>query len=222
MLKPKIMKLIKLYGAIAIALLITSCDLVDPVYHSYVDLGLSVNWATCNIGADKPEETGDYFAWGEVYSGQGVENSYMWYEHPDSEVVSVGKYCVNSNNGKIDNKSTLESYDDAARRRWGNEWRMPTLSEVEELINKCRWIHTTYNGVEGFKVIGPSGESIFLPVSGYKLEGKRYNKNNVYFWTSSLYKKNCFNAYTLEVSSNFITPIVLQRHIAQTIRPVRP
>lgn len=113
--------------------------------HEFVDLGLSVNWATCNVGASKPSDYGDYYAWGETTTKK-------------------------DDNYKYDNKNSGSDIGgtrfDVAHVRWGAEWRMPTDDECEELIYDCTWILTTMDGHMGYEVIGPSGNSIFLPAAG--------------------------------------------------------
>ncbi len=212
------MKELKLTIISIITLLVTSCEFTQPENHKYVDLGLSVKWATCNVGADYPEESGEYFAWGEVYAGNGTIENYKWHEFPHSELVDISKY-----NPNVDNKITLESSDDVVRRKWGYEWRMPTLSEVEELIAKCTWNFTNRNGVPGYNVIGPNGSSIFLPMSGHiDINQKHYVGHSGFYWTSSLFKADCNRAYSLRFTSNDNYVTYVERYIAQTVRAVRP
>ncbi|MBO7112331.1 MAG: hypothetical protein J6V75_00065, partial [Bacteroidaceae bacterium] len=121
--------------------------------YAYVDLGLSVKWATCNVGASKPEEYGDYYAWGETEP----KTTYDWstYKWCKGSSATMTKYCNNSsygNNGFTDTKTTLDPEDDVAHVKWGGNWRMPTISEFEDLINNCTWTWTTQNGVNGYKV----------------------------------------------------------------------
>ncbi len=126
-----------------------------------VDLGLSVKWATMNIGANSPEEYGDYFAWGEtVPKSEYSSKTYKWCQGSDETLT---KYNDDSSRGIVDNKTTLEFDDDAARANWGGTWRMPTYHELAELESKCTWIWTSKNGVEGVEAKGPNGKSIFFP-----------------------------------------------------------
>lgn len=167
--------------------------------HEYVDLGLSVKWATCNVGASKPEEYGDYFAWGETTPQSN--NRYYWdsYKLCKGSYNTITKYCTNSSYGTVDNKTTLEPADDAARANWGGSWRMPTKLEFDELKTKCTWVWTTQNGVKGYKVMSKTnGNSIFLPAAGSRLvaplddvgtQGK--------YWSSSLSTNNSYSAYSL-------------------------
>lgn len=109
--------------------------------HEYVDLGLSVKWATCNVGSSTPEDYGNYYAWGET-----------------SPKTSAYTYS--------DNPTTLPASADAATANWGGGWRMPTKEECEELLNNCTWQWTTLNGVNGCLVTGTNGNTIFLPAAG--------------------------------------------------------
>ena len=136
--------------------------------HQYVDLGLSVKWATCNVGTTKPEGYGDYFAWGETRSKSYYNgSSYTYYDNP----------------------TTLPLSADAARANWGGKWRMPTIDEFEELRNNCTWKWTTQNGVNGYKVTSNSnGNYIFLPAAGYRDLGSLYGAGDYgYYWSSSAY-----------------------------------
>ena len=139
--------------------------------HQYVDLGLSVKWATCNVGTTKPEGYGDYFAWGETRSKSYYNSSsYSYYDNP----------------------TTLPLSADAARANWGGQWRMPTIDEFEELRSKCTWTWTTQNGVNGYKVTSNSnGNYIFLPAAGYRDLGSLYGAGDYgYYWSSSAYGPN--------------------------------
>lgn len=200
-------------------LLMTSCEFVEPVPHESVDLGLSVEWATCNVGASYPEEFGDYFAWGERYSGNGFYESYKWRES-EGEISWYSKYWFGDK--YADNKTKLDLYDDAASAKWGANWRMPTLEEVDELVAKCTWLWTTKNGVNGYKVVGPNGYSIFLPASG-KLSGgkKSYVGTCGYYWSSSLYKENPMRAYVIYTTEESVGNGNAERYVALPIRPVR-
>ena len=117
--------------------------------HGYVDLGLSVRWAACNVGADSPEEYGDYFAWGEITPKDEYtkENAI----EIDNDILSI---------------TGSEEYD-AARAIWGAPWQLPTKAQVVELLETCEWKWTEMNGCRGYKVTGPNGNSIFLPAAGW-------------------------------------------------------
>ena len=141
-----------------------SCSvMVKDIHFEYVDLGLSVKWATFNIGASSPEEYGDYFAWGEVEPRMLYDKEYKWYD----DGLGFTKYCCSRNYGVVDNKKVLEPEDDAAHVLWGAPWRMPTYSELQELRKNCSWTWTSYNGINGYEITR-SGytDSIFLPTAG--------------------------------------------------------
>lgn len=112
--------------------------------HEYVDLGLSVKWATCNVGANNPWETGDYFAWGETEPK--TEYSWATYKWSYGMTSTLTKYCFNSEYGIVDNKETLELDDDAAYVNWGSKWRIPTDEEWLELYDNC-FFREAYNDV---------------------------------------------------------------------------
>ncbi len=145
-----------------------------------IDLGLSVKWASWNIGASTSSEGEDYFAWGEVLgSGDGKNNfdfySYKWYEGqktetPGLESEVIPRYNYDSAYGPVDNLDVLKPEDDVASTKLGSSWRMPTKAEFEELRNRCVWVWTTENGIAGMritsKVSGHTDKSIFLPGAG--------------------------------------------------------
>lgn len=137
----------------------------------YVDLGLSVMWATCNVGADKPEEPGDYYAWGEINTKKSYkESNYKWSKGSDYKLT---KYCSdkrNGYNGFTDNKTVLDPDDDVAHVKWGGNWRIPTMDELQELKDNCTWTWDSINGMKGYRVTsnipGYTDRSIFLPAAG--------------------------------------------------------
>ena len=158
--------------------------------HEFVDLGLSVKWATCNVGASKPEEYGYYFAWGET----DPKTTYTWstYKYCKGMYATLTKYCTSRSYGSLDNKNQLELSDDAARTNWGGDWRMPTYEEQEELRKKCIWEWTTQNGVNGYLVKSKLNDnSIFLPAAGYRYAKSLREKGKLcFFWSSSLFYDN--------------------------------
>ena len=192
--------------------------------YEYVDLGLSVKWATCNVGATKPEEYGDYFAWGEVEPKDYYDwsSTYKWYNGSSDTQT---KYCTNSNYGTVDNKTVLEAADDAARANLGGSWRMPTEAEQDELREKCTWTWTTQNGVSGCKVTSKiNGNSIFLPAAGYRSGSSLYRPGIYgYFWSSSLYSDSPSNAYYLFFNySSYVDWYYDSRYFGHSVRPVCP
>lgn len=158
----------------------------------YVDLGLSVKWGEANLGAEAPEEKGNYYAWGET----APKESYSWDTYKFGATDStITKY------NKVDSLLTLQPEDDAASVALGGKWRMPTASEFEELKENCTWTQTTQNGVEGVKITAANGNSIFLPFTGH------YQTNNpttlvgtssADYWTSSKYIFSNVNAVAKE------------------------
>ncbi len=168
--------------------------------HAYVDLGLPSGtlWATCNVGANSPEEYGDYYAWGETTTKSSYKwSTYKWCNYDATENhVAFTKYWVGynstSHSGTVDNKTVLDPEDDAAAVNWGGDWRMPTLDEIKELNNNCTTEWTTdYNGtgVAGRIVTSDiNGNTIFLPAAGYRNGSSLYG-DGAYgiYWSSSLY-----------------------------------
>lgn len=156
----------------------------DP--NDYVDLGLPSGtlWATCNVGANTPEEYGDYFAWGETESKETYNwSTYKWW----GGYNTFTKYCIDSSYGTVDNKTELDPEDDAACVNWGPAWRMPSIEQISELCNSCTWKKETRNGVNGSLVIGPNGNTIFLPAAGYRLDGTFDETGSVCrYWSSTL------------------------------------
>lgn len=210
--------------------------------HEYVDLGLSVMWATCNVGASKPEEYGDYFAWGETepyYNGDsqnptgwksGKSNGYDWYSYQYcyGSDNTLTKYCFDSSygyNGYTDSKTVLDPEDDAAHVNWGGSWRMPTYEEQEELRTNCTWTRTTINGIKGYKVqsnkSGYTDRWIFLPAAGSRNGADLSNvASNGYYWSSSLYTGSPDDAYGLYFGSSYVARGVNDRGYGQSVRPV--
>jgi uncharacterized protein (TIGR02145 family) len=189
--------------------------------YEYVDLGLSVKWATCNVGATKPEEYGDYFAWGEV----APKETYDWstYKWCNGSYNTLTKYCTNSDFSTIDNKTVLESADDAAAVNWGGSWRMPTTEEQQELINNCTWEWTTQNGVNGYKVTGITGNSIFLPAAGYRYDSSLDSAGSYgNYWSSSLHTSIPSYAYDLGFTSSNGLGYIEERYYGRSVRPVCP
>ena len=185
----------------------------DENYHAYVDLGLSVKWAMTNIGANTPEDYGDYFAWGETEP----KDEYTWenYKWCDGTDTHITKY--NTSDGKI----TLELEDDAAHVNWGSNWRMPRKDELKELIDSCQWERATFNDVVGNKITGPNGNSIFIPAAGsYNSFDDQLNSAGTGGWLYSSTKAS--NTYASEVNMGVgkATQTTCSKCLGLTIRPV--
>ena len=202
--------------------------------HEYVDLGLpsGLLWATCNVGANVPEEYGDYFAWGET----SPKDYYDWstYQYCNGSYNTLTKYCDSPNfgyNGFTDNLTILLPEDDAAAVNWGNGWRMPTQEEWEELCENTTSTWTTQNGVGGRLYTAPNGNSLFLPASGSIWLGELmiiwYSNDDViysgYYWSSSLhipdYPDDAWSFYS--GSDNYSSRYSIGRIMGHSVRPVR-
>ena len=184
-----------------------------------VDLGLSVKWANWNVGADSPEDYGDYYAWGEIK----VKSAYSWstYKWCDGSFYTQTKYCTNSGYGVVDDKKVLSLEDDVAHVKWGGSWRMPTLDEIKELCNKCSWKWTTVNSVRGYNVTGPNGNSIFLPAAGERYGSYVNNGGSYgYYWSATLESGNNDCAYFLSFHDGYYDWSSSFRYRGCTIRPV--
>ena len=181
--------------------------------HEYVDLGLpsGLKWATCNVGANKPEDYGDYFAWGEHKPKQ--EYTDQTYEHYKS-FLGINRKMVFL--GEISGNTKY----DTARAKWGGKWRMPTEAELQELCDKCTWSLMSQNGVEGYKVTGPNGNSIFLPAAGYRNRSwLGYAGSSGYYWSST--PRNLDNgAYCLIFYSDSHYMNFYGRYYGLSVRPV--
>ena len=184
--------------------------------HDYVDLGLTsgTRWATANVGASKPQDYGNYYAWGETTTKSTYsESTYKYFK--DGDYHKITKYCSKSSygyNGFTDTKTTLALSNDAAYANWGGKWRMPTQTQQGELSSECYWVWTeSYNNsnVKGFIVYKAKGEAdkgkyvykgktpsssyslsdahIFLPAAGYRADGDLYYAGSYgQYWSSSL------------------------------------
>ena len=165
--------------------------------HEAIDLGLSVKWATCNVGANTPEEYGGYYAWGETEE----KDYYDWstYKYCQGSKNTLTKYCTDSSSGIVDNKTVLDPEDDVAHVKWGGSWRMPTSTEIRELLNNCSWTWTIQNGVNGYVVTSKSnGSNIFLPAAGNRWHQDVSNSEvGGYYRSASLFKYNSEDDYSL-------------------------
>ena len=203
----------------------------------YVDLGLpsGLKWAKCNLGASKPSDYGDYYAWGETAPKADYDwATYKWMQAGKSDWQYITKYTIaDGQTGGIwydssgafigDNKTVLAAADDAATANLGSPWRMPTADEIKELIDNCTWIWTTQDGVNGYQVDGPNGNAIFLPASGEREDSGLIDAGTkARYWSSSL--RTTLNSYAHHIyfdSGNYERQGVL-RCYGYSVRPVRP
>ena len=170
--------------------------------HTAVDLGLSVKWATCNVGATKPEGYGDYFAWGET--------------SPKTSYTTANSKTVDKIMGDIG----CDSRYDAATANWGSGWRLPTKKEFYELIDNCTWTWTKLNGVNGYEVKSKkNGNSIFLPAAGYCDGDTPHYQGSLGGYWSSTPNGTAF-ACSLYFLSDYLRTYSLLRYYGQSVRPV--
>ena len=200
--------------------------------YEWVNLGLpsGLKWATCNVGSSAPEDYGDYFAWGDAetyYSSLDPltwkygKNGYNWesYEWGDGNVF--GKYNTDRLHGVVDNLTTLELADDAARANWGGDWRMPTDDDWYELNAECTGEWTTRNEVNGMLVTGPNGNSIFLPAAGTRVGESLINVGGGgYYWSSTLMEDEPAKAFIFFIGSEDHYRSGSSRYFGHTVRPV--
>lgn len=190
--------------------------------HEYVDLGLSVKWATTNIGASSPEGYGGYFAWGEV----AAKKEYYWTTLKycmDDSGTDFSKYSasIGGQSGK-DNKMRLDLSDDAASYNWGPGWRMPTRGELEELRTKCSWVWMTQGGRAGYRITSKmNGNSIFLPAAGNRCGSSLADAGvNGYYWSSSRHRDSSDKAFYVYFSKNTTNCYTISRCNGQSVRAV--
>ena len=171
--------------------------------HEYVDLGLSVKWATCNVGASKPEEYGNHYAWGETSTKSScTENNSVTYGKNFSDIGGNPTY-------------------DVARKEWGSTWRLPTKAEFDELRSNCTWTWTMQNGINGYKVTSKkNGNSIFLPAAGWRKGTSLYRQGtNGYYWSSTPHESNSYSCYLSFYSGSHVTGWYY-RYGGPSVRPV--
>jgi hypothetical protein len=166
-----------------------------------VDLGLSVKWASWNVGATKPEEYGGYFGWADP---TGTKTSTSNNDYP----------------GANPPQNICGTEYDAAHVHWGGSWRLPTREEQLELVNNCEWTHTSRNGIQGYRVTGPNGNSIFLPAAGGRIGTEiMYRVSGADFWSGTL-SGNTDEAYYMWFYGGIQAVEDLPRHYGFAVRPV--
>ncbi|MCD8305980.1 MAG: DUF1566 domain-containing protein [Prevotella sp.] len=247
--------------------------------HEWVDLGLSVKWATCNVGASSPSDYGNYYAWGETRTKSRYdEDNSVTYNMPQQDYITNRRLVYDAikddyddlgsfddfneklddeNNRRVVYDAIKDDYDDvgtwnyfnnklkqpeaedigisgaigasiagnssydAARANWGGTWRLPTWSEIDELVDKCTRTWTTINGHSGYKVTGPNGNSIFLPAAGYRNGTSLFNAGEIgSFWSATPYGDDSGSAYCLTFGSGDFVRNWGHRLYGQTVRPV--
>ena len=206
----------------------------------YVDLGLpsGLKWAKRNLGASKPSDYGNYYAWGETTpkpkKAKYSWKTYKWMQAGQSDSKHINKYTIADGKTEAiwydaggnfigDNKTTLIAGDDAATANLGSPWRMPTFDEIKELIDNCTWTWTTQDGKNGYQVDGPNGNSIFLPAAGYRNDSDLlFAGRDGDYWSSSLSMMNSFDALALDFNSVKHNKFIIFRNLGYSVRPVRP
>ncbi|WP_165155611.1 DUF1566 domain-containing protein [Parabacteroides sp. ZJ-118] len=182
-------------------------DNEEPTPGQAVDLGLSVKWASWNVGANKPEEFGSHYAWGETGEKSVYDfNTYSHWQDLDGSgdrlLPNCSGDCMNFEElVNIGNNISGTNYD-VAHVRWGGKWRMPTRNECMELITKCKEKWVEYHGVGGLLITGPNGNSIFLPAVGYKGEDIIGVAPKAWYWTASIHNSLFYDAYYLGFSND--------------------
>ena len=210
-----------------------------PSTMEYVDLGLpsGLKWAKCNLGASNPSAYGDYYAWGETAPKTDYSwATYKWMQAGKSDWQYITKYTIaddqtegiwydSSGTFIGDGKTVLDAADDAATAKLGSPWRMPTFDEFMELKDNCTRTWTTQDGVNGYQMEGPNGNTIFLPAAGWR-EGSDLKSAGkwCFYWSSSLcyiYPNNTC-AFDYNIASSIYIPYPRDRYFGHMVRPVRP
>lgn len=202
-----------------------SATLSSSKSHEWVDLGLSVKWATCNVGASTPGGYGNFYAWGEVSPKKEYKwDNYVFRTSGDSESdIVFSKYNTNGAYGPVDNKTKLDLSDDVARRQWGGSWRMPTQREWFELWNECIWTWKSMEGHPGYEITSKkNGNSIFLPAAGDHFYTTVQNRGVVgNYWSSDLEDYNrSYYAQSISFKSDGKSPCAAYRNTGCSVRPV--
>jgi len=196
--------------------------------HEYVDLGLpsGTMWASCNVGAERPEEYGVFFAWGETQP----KTSFDWSNYKYSDNTGrLTKYCsidYCGYQGFTDDLTVLQSEDDAAMANWGHGWMMPTAEQWNELLDYTSDTWTELHGVNGKLFTAMNGNSIFIPAAGQPsiTNNGIYGEGNCgYYWSSSLYTELPYSAinYTFSSGTSTVSHYGVGRYGGFSVRPVR-
>lgn len=200
-----------------------------PDEHDWVDLGLPSGtlWATCNVGAENPEDYGDYFAWGETIGYNGGKTTFngVTYKYARGTSDTLTKYCTDSSKGTVDGKTELDPEDDAATANWGSNWQIPSYEQCEELLDESytysTW--TTQNGVDGRLITSKINmKTIFLPAAGFRRDTSLLTAGRFgYYWSRSLGTDDSQDGRVLDFSSGSVNTYYSSRYFGQSVRPVR-
>lgn len=222
-----------LFYAISLMAIAVSCgkEPSQPTDPALVDLGLSVKWASFNLGASKPEEYGGHYQWAGTTDVTDDGIFLYWgncpYQTGSSSSTGWTKYNTKSSYGIVDNKTVLDPEDDVAHVKLGGKWRMPTEAEWDELrnTNNCSWTWTSINGINGYKVqskkAGFTDKWIFLPAAGFReLDYLSYVGSYGSYWSSSLHAGSPNGAYNLYFYSDNVSTSGYYRYLGQSVRPV--
>ncbi len=167
-----------------------------------VDLGLSVRWANHNVGTSSPEGYGGLYGWADpTGTKRTINNEEYPSPNPSSNIWGT-------------------SYD-IARTKWGGNWRLPTFNEQVELTNNCKWTWIVYNGVNGYKVVGPNGNSIFLPAASYRKGRDVVGQGSGNYWSGTLCSSTSSLANILQYGRYSIGLNQLERYYGLSVRPVK-
>ena len=200
-----------------------SCLYCPDDHHPHmIDLGLpsGTKWACCNVGADKPDGYGGYYAWGETEE-KSVYNQVTYQYCTGEDTDGDGYYDQNSQYQYIGDDIAGTSYD-VAHVKWGGSWVMPSLDQIKELLNNCTYEWTTLNGVKGNKFTGKNGGTIFLPAAGYRYDSYLDGAGSFgCFWSSTQSPSDTNGAYYLYFNSgDTYTHYGYFRNCGFTVRPV--
>lgn len=195
---------------------------VDKILPEAIDLGLSVKWAPYNLGASKPEEYGDYYAWGETSLKEYNDwDTYQWCNGTHNKLLKYNVDASVGNDGFTDDKTVLDTEDDAASVKLGHGWRIPTMAEQDELRTQCTWTWTEQDGVNGCKVTGPNGNTIFIPAAGSWVQSAVSGLGtDAVYWSSSLCMEYPYRAKMIHFKDGVLEIGNGDRRFGHSIRPV--
>ena len=202
-------KLLALYAFALVTFMVNAQSCPDDNHPHAIDLGLpsGTKWACCNVGADKPEAYGGYYAWGETEE----KNYYYW---------STYIHCDGSSSTCHDLGSDIAGTQyDVAHVKWGGSWVMPSLDQIKDLLDNCTSEWTTLNGVNGRRFTGKNGGTFFLPAAGDRWDDGLYGAGG-YYWSSSQYPKGSNRAYSFVILSYNAEWASGSRYFGRPVRPV--